>query len=138
MLDRSRVFSTVLGLIGAAAGGVFGHVLFFWFVKYGFYAMIFPGAFLGIGCGLLARHGSKTRGFVCAIAGLVLGLHTEWIFRPFKADDSFPYFLGHVGQLTPVTLIMIVLGAAVAFWFGKDAGFDHAIHGLRPTKPPTV
>ena len=137
MLDRSRVFSTVLGFIGAAAGGVFGHLLFFWFVKYGFYAMIFPGAFLGIGCGLLARHASKPRGVLCASAALLLGLHTEWIFRPFKADDSFSYFLGHVNQLTPVTQIMVILGAGIAFWFGKDAGFDYAMNRLkRPKNPP--
>ena len=137
---RSQVFSTLLGMVGAVAGGVFGHVLFFWFVKQGFYPMVFPGAFVGIGCGSMARHVSKIRGVFCAIAGLGLGLFTEWTFRPFRADDGFFYFLRHVGDLTPVTLIMIALGAAIAFWFGKDAGLSLAgggrtIHQNPPSDP---
>ena len=138
MRNSSRVFSTVLGLIGAVAGGVFGHMLFFWFVKYNFYAMVFPGAFLGMGCGLLSRHSSKLRGAVCGAAALLLGLHTEWTFRPFIDDDSFSYFLLHVGLLTPVAQIMIGLGAAIAYWFGKDAGFDLARAVLRRSQKPSA
>src|SRR5947209_5671658 len=43
MLDRARVISNILGLIGATAGGVFGHVLFWWIARQGFYALILPG-----------------------------------------------------------------------------------------------
>jgi hypothetical protein len=57
------------------------------------------------------------------VAALLLGLYTEWRYYPFKADDSFLYLLTHVYRLKPLTLGMIGLGTAFAFWFGKDAGF---------------
>src|SRR5947199_207594 len=83
MADRTRIISNVLGLIGAAAGGVFGHLLFWWIVRQGFYALILPGGMLGLGCGLLARHPSRARGVVCGVAGLALGLFTDWTFEKF-------------------------------------------------------
>ncbi len=83
MPDRASIVSNTLGLIGAAAGGVFGYVLFMWISRQGFYALIVPGGMLGLGCGLLARHPSMARGIVCGVAGLGLGLYTEWKFRPF-------------------------------------------------------
>src|SRR4051812_3266504 len=106
MPDRSRIISNLLGLIGAAAGGVFGHVLFNWTVRHGFYALIVPGAMLGLGCNLLARHRSDARGAVCALAALGLGLYTDWTFELFPLDGRFPYVLNYLRQLNPVTLVM--------------------------------
>ena len=51
------------------------------------------------------------------------GFITEWWFFPFKADESLSYFLKNVGSLKPVTLLMIGVGALIAFWIGRDAGF---------------
>ena len=123
MADRSRIISNVLGLAGAAAGGVFGYVVFDWIRRQDFYALILPGGMLGLGCNLLARHPSRWRGIVCALAALVLGLYTEWSFWPFVADGTFSYFLTHVSQLKPITLVMIVVGGALAYWLGRDAGY---------------
>jgi F0F1-type ATP synthase assembly protein I len=119
----NRVLSTMLGIIGGIAGAVFGFVLFFWIARQGFYALVIPGASLGLGCGLLARHPSNVRGAACAIAALVLGLFTEWMFAPFVVDAHFGYLLQHFYELRPLTLIMIGLGAALAFYLGKEAGF---------------
>jgi hypothetical protein len=119
----NRVMSTTLGVIGGIVGGVFGYVLFFWIVKQGFYALVLPGASIGLGCGLLARHRSAIRGIACAIAALVLGLYTEWVFAPFGVDDQFGYLVAHFYLLRPITLIMIGLGTALAYYLGKDAGF---------------
>ena len=118
----NRVMSTTLGVIGGIVGGVFGFVLFFWIVKQGFYAMVLPGASVGLGCGLLARHPSVPRGLACALAALMLGLYTEWVYAPF-GDDRFIYLAGHFYQLRPITLIMIGLGTALAYYLGRDAGF---------------
>jgi hypothetical protein len=104
-------------------GGVFGYVLFFWIIRQGFYALVLPGASVGLGCGLLARHPSVPRGIVCAVAALVLGLYTEWVFAPFRDNDQFGYLVAHFYQLRGITLIMIGLGAALAYYLGKDAGF---------------
>jgi len=122
----NRVMSTTLGVIGGIVGGVFGYVLFFWILKQGFYALVLPGASVGLGCGLLARHPSVPRGLACAIAALALGLYTEWKYLEFMAfavDDRFSTFVTHFYRLRPITLIMIGLGTALAYYLGKDAGF---------------
>ncbi len=54
---------------------------------------------------------------------MLLGLYSEWKFAPFRADDSFGYFMSHVADLKPITQGMIVLGAFFAYWMGRDAGF---------------
>jgi hypothetical protein len=117
------LISNVLGLVGASIGGVLGFYTFGWLFGQGFYGQMIPGALLGLGCSLLAQHQSKTRGIFCGLAALGLGLYTEWKFRPFAADESLPYFLTHVTALSAVTLLMIGIGAAIAFWVGGDAGF---------------
>lgn len=119
----NRVMSTTLGVIGAIVGGVFGFVLFFWIIRQGFYALVLPGASVGLGCGLLARHRSTARGVACAIAALVLGLYTEWRYETFPVDDRFSYLVTHFYELRPITLVMIGLGTALAYYLGKDAGF---------------
>jgi hypothetical protein len=125
------LISNLLGAVGAAIGGALGFYTFRWLINQGFYGLIVPGAFLGLGCSLLARHPSTIRGAVCAVAALVLGLYTEWCFFPFNADSSLSYFASHLSNLKPVTLLMIGLGAAIAYWIGKDAGFP----GLAPRRP---
>ena len=85
--------------------------------------MAIPGAFLGLGCGLLARHRSIPRGVFCAVAALGLSLFTEWKFHHFLEDPSFTFMLRHVQDLSPVTLLMMGIATIVAFWVGQDAGF---------------
>src|SRR6186997_1553607 len=120
---RSPIVSNVLGLTGAAIGGVVGLYIFGWIFRQGFYGLMIPGALLGLGCGLLARHPSLARGVACGLAALALGLYTEWKFAPFKADESFGYLIAHTPELKPITLVMIAVGALIAFWLGKDSGF---------------
>jgi len=119
---RDRVLSHLLGAAGAAAGGAAGYWLFFWITRQGLYALVLPGAGLGAGCGLLARHTSVPRGVVCGLAALLLGFYAEWKWAPFVADGSLAYFAGHLGALKPITLVMIALGGLSGYWFGKDAG----------------
>jgi hypothetical protein len=127
----NRLISTTLGVIGGIVGGVSGFVLFFWIANQGLYALVLPGAAVGMGCGLLARHRSVARGIACALGALGLGLYTEWKFMPFVADDRFPYMVLHFYSLKPITLIMIALGAALAYYLGKDAGFLAPRNGAR-------
>jgi hypothetical protein len=116
------VVSHLLGFVGAVFGGALGFYLFGWLYYYSFYGLMIPGAFLGGGCGLLARHASTTRGVICGIAAALFALFTEWRFFPFTDDKSLVYFAGHVTSLSPVTWLMVVVGAFIAYWLARDAG----------------
>ena len=117
-----RPLEIALGITGSVIGGVVGHFLFFWVARQGLYAIVLPGALLGLGCGALSNRRSLALAIMCAVLGLLLGLFTEWRFAPFAKDASLPFFLAHVHQLNPMSQILIVLGAAFAFWFGL--GYD--------------
>ena len=123
--DAGRAFA---GVAGAVAGGLIGHFAVGWMAGQGLYAMILPGALLGIGCGALSASRSNVRGIVCAVAALALGVVTEWRHFPFLADESFGYFLGHLNALKPAAMLMIGLGTLAAYWFGRD-GYRGALPG---------
>ena len=107
-----------LGLLGAIGGGAIGAFLFKLLLGQGFYAMVLPGAALGWGCGRLSGGHSKPLGVVCGVLALMLGLLLEWHFLPFIADDSLGFFLTHIHQLKPMTLLMIAAGTACGYWLG--------------------
>jgi hypothetical protein len=115
--------SNLLGLAGAAVGGALGFYTFDWLEGHGFYGLAIPGAFLGLGCGLLAQHRSLPRGILCGAAALALSVFTEWWFHPFLVDNSLVYLITHLTSKNSVTLLMIGIGTLIAFWVGKDAGF---------------
>ena len=132
---RGRIQGALLGLVGGVAGGAAGDFLFFWLARQGLYGLIIPGALLGLGCALLSRARSLTRGVVCGLAGLGLGLFVEWKFSPFLADGGFVYLLTHVHKLQGATQLMIVVGGVLAFWLGKDPGLG-SFAGPRKAGPP--
>lgn len=115
----SEVSALVQGLIGATVGGVLGYLLFGWILSQGFYAMILPGAALGLGFALGARRRRVSYGVTCAVLALLLGLFAEWSHFPFNADESFGYFVTHLQQLKPMTWIMIAIGCVFAFSIGQ-------------------
>ncbi len=101
--------------MGAVVGGVIGHFIFAWVVRQGFYGLIIPGVAVGLGAGCFKTQ-SKLILVLCGLWALALSLFTEWRFFPFSKDDSFGYFLGHIQELKPITLIMIAVGSFLAFW----------------------
>lgn len=115
MNDSAQPQTIALGLLGAAVGGCLGYFAFTWIASQGFYALMLPPGLLGIGAGLASRRRSRPLAIICAVAGLVLGIFTEWRHAPFMWDKSFGYFLTHVHQLQPVTLIMIAVGTYLAY-----------------------
>ncbi len=105
----------LLGIVGAIIGGCLGYFAFFWIVNQGFYALIVPAALLGLGTGIAARQRIVPLAIICGIAGLILGIVTEWRYAPFKADDGFLFFVTHLHDLKPITLVMIVIGAFFSY-----------------------
>ena len=112
-----------LALCGALAGGVLGHFATVWIAHQGFYAMVLPGGLVGLGGGLLARDKSVLRGVSCAVLALAAGFLTDWRVEPFIKDGSLGYYFSHVHLLKPITWLMIVAGAACAYWLaiGKQS-----------------
>ena len=109
------------GILGAAAGGIAGYVAFVWLAGHGLYALVLPGALLGLGCALGLQRSSNLAGILCGLAALPLGIFCEWRIAPFIADRSLAFFVTHLHQLSTVTWIMIVLGAVFAYWLGKGS-----------------
>lgn len=115
MSDPIRPATITSGLLGAAVGGCLGYFAFFWIARQGFYALILPPGLLGFSAGLCARRRSIPLASICGVAGLALGLFTEWQFAPFLADSSLLYFITHIHTLKPLTLIMLALGAFFSY-----------------------
>jgi len=113
---------------GALVGGIVGYFAFFWIVHQGFYGLVIPGGLLGLGAGIV-KNRSVWVAVVCGLLAIALGLFTEYRFAPFVANKSFGYFLAHVLELKPMTLLMIGLGGFIGFW----VPFRHRQHGSPPS-----
>ena len=107
--------SFALGLLGAAVGGCVGYFAFGWILKQGFHSIMVPPAMLGFGAGYLSKVRSQPLAIVCAVAGLALGLFSEWQYFPFIKDESLLYFLTHVHQLQPIVLGLLALGTVICY-----------------------
>jgi len=119
MAENVNILNWLAGIVGAIVGSAVGYFAFFVLARQGFYAMVLPGALLGLGCGFLSGFQSNALGTICGLLAVLLGLFTEWRFAPFTDDGSFAYFSTHAHDLNPVTLVMIAVGGLFAFWFGK-------------------
>jgi hypothetical protein len=119
MNDNARNRNLLVGILGAVAGGVLGYFAFLWIARQGFYALMLPGGLVGVGGGLLVRDRSPLRATICCVLALGLGVFAEWSFAPFIKDASLGYFLGHLHELRPITLLMIVAGGAIAYWLAQ-------------------
>ena len=111
MKHKSELFV----LLGAAVGGLVGYILFFAFVRRGYYGLALPGGALGLGAGTF-RTKSKAIAIVCGLLALGLGLFTEWRLTQSATEAGLGYFLLHIHQLPRMTLIMIGAGALIGFY----------------------
>jgi hypothetical protein len=105
----------IFALMGAAAGGLVGYFGFLWIARQGFYALVLPGGLVGVGASLFPNR-STAICTVCGVLALALGLLAEWQFAAFIQDGSWGYFITHVHQLRPITIIMIAAGGFIGFW----------------------
>lgn len=117
-----------LALGCAILGGVVGHFLFIWIARQGFEALVLPGALVGIGAGKIMKQRSTPLMVICALLGLFAGVFSEWRAFPFIKDSSFRYFLAHLNDLRPITLLMLAMGTAAGAYFAR---------GKEVTSPPT-
>ena len=120
---------TLIAIAGAVLGGTLGFFGFRWLIDQGYYGLMLPGGLMGLGASF-----GKTRSIWLAVgfgvAALLLGIFTEWDYRPFRKDDGFVFFLLHVAENPPVTLLMIALGGALGFWI--------PFRQMDPPQPPSA
>jgi hypothetical protein len=114
---RHPAADIALSLAGAAAGGAGGYFAFVWLAGQGFYALALPGVLLGVGAGLMTRTRSLALAVTCGALALGLGVFAEWSRFPFVKDGSLVYFVTHLFDLRPLTLIFIALGGLGGVWF---------------------
>ena len=106
----------ILALVAAVAAGIAGVFVFLWIGSQGFYALILPGAMIGLAASSLKPKLQSTC-IVCGLMALAAGLLSEWKLRPFIKDDSLAYFLAHLRDLKPITVILISVGTVMGFYF---------------------
>lgn len=105
------------GIVGAAIGGLLGYFLFSFLLGFGLYAGIVPGAFVGIGFSIAARRQNLIAGMLCGVVGLVFGFWCDAATN-VPPDDLVTYFR-EIKQVPSPNIVMIVIGGAAAFWFGR-------------------
>ena len=90
---------------------------FHWLVGQGLLAPMLPGALLGLGCGVASGGRSQALGVLCAAGGTIIGLLAYWRVLLLE-DDSLWFFVTHLHERSPVSLLMFGLGGLFAYWFG--------------------
>ena len=118
---KVAVMDLIPGLVGATIGGVVGYFAFDWAFSQQLRAGVIPGAFVGLGGGLLSSNRSVIRGVMCSIGALGVGLFADWKHFPMVADKSFGYLVTHVFEKPPLVLIMLALGTFLGFRWGGDS-----------------
>lgn len=124
----------ILSLAGAAVGAVVGYFLFRWALGQGYYAMVLPGACLGLGAHLAAPTRSTPRGVVLGIAALLFGVFVDCRTNINPPFDDLRYYFTHLAEYNQLSLLMIVVGGIVGFWWGRDKSPWAGRMGLQPVK----
>jgi hypothetical protein len=109
----------LLAVAAGLGGGIVGHFLFIWMLQQGFYALLLPGALVGIAAGLVLKERSVPLIVICGLMGLAVGIFSEWRIGPFIADKSFGYFIRHLPDLLPLTKLMLVLSPICGAYFAR-------------------
>ena len=107
----------IKALSGSVAGVIIGVAGFTFLLKYGLYAIVLPGAAVGLGTGLMSRRASWTFAIYSGVVGAVLCLLLHWKY--FRAGTAFSEFLGDLGNLPTDIKLRMAAGVVAAVWFGR-------------------
>lgn len=119
MPNKSKPIKTyAIALILSIIGSIVGYFACLYLAKSGFYSLVFVGVGAGLLGGILLKEKNYKIGLMCGLISIFGSLLTESLLFPFKADHSFQYFISNVHKLKTITLIMIAVGAFIAFRMG--------------------
>ncbi len=82
----------------------------------GFYAVIVVGVMAGVGAMVFSKKGGVGVGVLVGVVAICASLWAEWYCFPFLADGSLGYFVAHVGDLKPFSLLLHGVGAVAGGW----------------------
>lgn len=116
------ILNIVRGLVGMGIGGVVGVWLFEWILTQGLYAIVLPGLFIGLGCGVLIQSRCILLQVIAGISGVSLGIYCDW--KHTLGYSNFFDYLKDFHHNPPIVIILIVLGGVFSFWYsGKSLVF---------------
>ena len=108
--------NVLLALAGALFGAAAGIGVFSWLVhNFAAYGFAIPGVATGLGASVRAEL-PKAAAVTSGIIGLLAGVFATWKEAPFVANGSFGYFLTHLHDLPSYQMLLLALGAVIAFW----------------------
>ena len=105
-------------ITGTILGSVLGVLAFWVAMRLGYHALAAVAAGPGLGGGLAARRRSIAWGLAIGIFSVGLTLVSEWLIFPFAVDESFGYFLRHLGSVPMKAQLSMIAAAAIGFYFG--------------------
>jgi hypothetical protein len=115
------------GIVGALLGAAVGYVAFFTLLnRAGLYAMVLPGALIGIGRVMGSKTKSIPLGIVCGVAAVVLSLYLEWRVTPLPEGATFIEFLQRLPDRPFRSQASLIAGPLMALWFGLGRSESHA------------
>ena len=109
----------IRGAVGAVIGAALGYAVFWGLVKVGIAAIIAPGALTGAIASRMSGRQSVEVGVIAAVVGAIATILSEWSLFPFIKDGSLTYFIAHLHQLRPATMLLGAAGIFCAFFYGR-------------------
>ncbi len=103
----------LLGLVGAAIGGVVGYFLTDWAQSQGFVALVVPGGAVGLGFGLAARKRHISFGVIGAVLAAAAGFFTDW--KLFENGLSISEYFQQLPKHSPIVWLMLAVGVWLGF-----------------------
>ncbi len=120
-VNEPRGDSTVLirGAVGAVIGAALGYAVFWGLAKLNIAAIIVPGALTGAVASRMSGRPSVEVGVIAAVVGAIATILSEWSLFPFVKDGSLTFFIAHLHELRPATLLLGAAGIFCAFYYGR-------------------
>ncbi len=120
-INEPRGESSVLirGAVGAVIGAALGYAVFWGLAKLNIAAIIVPGALTGAIASRMSGRQSVEVGVIAAVVGAIATILSEWSLFPFVKDGSLTFFIGHLHELRPATLLLGAAGIFCAFYYGR-------------------
>ncbi len=106
------------GTAGAVIGAIVGGAAVIALLRANLYAGILTGAGAGWGAQLAFPGREKAMGVIAAVIALAASLVVEWLAF-YSDNNTLVVFLQNIATISPINLLMIAVGVAVAFAWGQ-------------------